>query len=842
MDFYPQRHEQLLDAIAQEEARVARLESEQADARSRLATLRAEVASFAAEPDVRVRMPVVAAASVPKNSAEKVRLFRSLFRGREEVFPTRFVSKKTGKPGYAPACRNKFVKGVCKLPEVKCGECPNQAFIPFDADAVLKHLRGRHVMGVYPLLEDATCWFLALDFDKGAWTADVSALLETCRRVGLPAAVERSQSGNRAHVWFFFSSPVQASIVRKMGCYVITETMSRRHQMNMNSYDRLFPSQDTLPRGGFGNLIALPLQREARQRGNSVFLDEQLQPRPDGEQWAYLASVQRIDPGTADLIAHEATRQGSVVGVTIEETEDEEDRVPWARLPSRKRKPLLIIEPLPPKVRATLAQKLFVEKAGLPSPLINQIKRLAAFQNPEFFKRQSMRLSTARTPRLIACAEDLDLYVGLPRGCRMELEALLREYGVAMEVKDERISGESIGLRFRGKLTPVQQQAASALLGHDIGVFVAPPGVGKTVVGTYLVAERGCSTLILVHRRPLLDQWLAQLSLFLGIEPKEIGQIGAGKKTGNGRLDVAMIQSLVRNEKVEDLVANYGQVIVDECHHLPADSYERVLAEAKARYVVGLTATPQLRDGHQPITRMQLGPVRFAIDPKSQAARRPFAQKLVVRETAFKASSEGTPAIQQWYAALATDEKRNRLILDDVIQALEQGASPILLTERKDHLEYFANQLIKFTRHLVVLQGGMSAKKRRAAREQLAAIPNHEERLVLATGRYIGEGFDDARLDTLFLALPVSWKGTLIQYTGRLHRLHPGKTEVRIFDYVDRGVPMLLRMFEKRLRGYRAIGYARGEAPLGYAEPADELVVEHDEDVLRSLKELDDFV
>jgi superfamily II DNA or RNA helicase len=492
-------------------------------------------------------------------------------------------------------------------------------------------------------------------------------------------------------------------------------------------------------------------------------------------------------------------------------------------------------------VRAVLAQKLFVEKAGLPSPLINQIKRTAAFQNPEFFKKQSMRLSTATTPRVIACAEDLPHYVGLPRGRQTELDALLRSYSVSLKIQDERVVGERLGFRFHGKLTPVQRKAADALLGHDIGVFVAPPGVGKTVVGTYLVAMRACSTLILVHRRPLLDQWLAQLSLFLEIEPKEIGQIGAGKKTRNGRLDVAMIQSLVRRDRVEDAVANYGQVIVDECHHLPAASFERVLAEAKAHYIVGLTATPQRRDGHHPITEMQLGPVRFAVDPKSRAGQRPFAHKLVVRETGFKTSGEKTPSIQEHYAALAADEKRNNLIVDDVIQSLEQGRSPILLTERKDHLEYFAARLEKFARHVVVLRGGVGAKERREVKARLAAIPDAEERLVLATGRYIGEGFDDARLDTLFLALPVSWKGTLIQYTGRLHRLHPAKTEVRIFDYVDSNVPMLLRMFEKRLRGYRGIGYARGEAPLGLAEPGDETVVEHDE-LSRSVKDWEDLV
>ncbi len=784
-------------------------------------------------------LPVVSGAQVPQTPAEKVRLFRSLFRGRRDVFPTRFVSKRTGTPGYAPACRNKFVKGVCELPKVKCGECPNQAFIPLDDAAVIAHLTGRHVMGVYPLLEDETCWFLAVDFDKSTWTADLSAFVETCRRAGLPAAVERSRSGNGAHVWFFFSAPVPASLARKMGCYLITETMSRHHQLSMDSYDRFFPSQDTMPRGGFGNLIALPLQHEPRQQGNSVFLDDQLNPYADDRQWAYLASVARIDPATVEVIASEATRQNSIIGVRLPDTLDEEDSAPWTRLPSGRRRPVVITEPLPKKVRAILGQKFFVEKAALPSPLLNQIKRLAAFQNPEFYKKQSMRLSTAMTPRVIACAEDLPQHVGLPRGCQLELEGLLREHGVTLEVEDQRVVGEPVRFRFQGKLTPVQQQAASALLAEDIGVFVAPPGVGKTVVGTYLVAERGRSTLILVHRRPLLDQWLAQLSLFLGIDTKAIGQIGAGKKTGNGQLDVAMIQSLVRLGTVQDIVAKYGQVIVDECHHLPATSFERVLAEAKARYIVGLTATPQRRDGHDPITEMQLGPVRFAVDPRSQAARRPFAHRLVVRETSFKAASAGSPAIQQLYAALAADEKRNRLILDDVIQALEEGRSPILLTERKDHIEYFAARLEKFARHLVVLQGGMSVKGRREVKEQLAAIPDEEERLVLATGRYIGEGFDDARLDTLFLALPVSWKGTLIQYTGRLHRLHPQKKEVRIFDYVDRDVPMLLRMFQKRLRGYRAIGYARGDAPLGCAEPVGEVVVEYDEDVLRELEERD---
>lgn len=826
----------LVTALAEEEARLRRLEAERAEVTARAEALRTELAALDAATPERAES-IQTNATAPRSSADKVRLFRALFRGREDVYPTRFVSKKTGKPGYAPACANKFVVGVCPLPKVKCSDCTNQAFRPVDDRAVREHLQGKHIMGVYPMLSDETCLFLAVDFDKTSWKEDVRAFAETARRLHLPILVERSRSGNGAHAWFFFSEPVPAAIARRMGCHLITETMSSRHELSMDSYDRLFPSQDTMPRGGFGNLIALPLQHEPRQRGNSVFLDESLDPYPDDQQWSVLAAVKRISPATVERIASDAARAGTVVGLRIAESlDDEEDAAPWARAPSGAPRIRRITEPLPARVSAVLAQRLFVAKEGLPSPLLNQIKRLAAFQNPEFYKKQSMRLSTATTPRVVSCAEDLPKHVAIPRGCKMDLEELLRAHGIALDVADERTAGAPLDVRFRGTLTPVQESAARALLAHDTGVFVAPPGVGKTVIGTYLVAARACSTLILVHRRPLLDQWLAQLFQFLGLDPKEIGQVRGAKRTPTGLIDVAMIQSLVRKDSVADLVAEYGQVIVDECHHLPAVQFERVLREAKARYLVGLTATPQRRDGHHPITEMQLGPVRFKVDAKSQAAARPFRHRLVVRETAFFAKSAGERAgIQELYAALAKDETRNAMILNDVVAALEEGRSPILLTERKDHLDYFARRLERLARNLVVLHGGKGAKADREVRAKLAAIPSNEERLLLATGRYIGEGFDDARLDTLFLALPVSWKGTLVQYTGRLHRLHPAKREVRIFDYVDRQEPMLLRMFEKRLRGYRAIGYARGEAPLGYAEPKNDLVVEYDEDVLRML-------
>ena len=804
------KEQSLRQAIAHEESLFADLAHKQNENQARLAALKAEltaIVSDSAVPSTHIAQP---GTDIPTTAEEKISLFRQLFRGRDDVFPLLWMSSKTGRKGYSPACRNEWVRGVCEKPRVKCSECLNQAFLPLNDQVFLDHLQGRHTIGVYPLLKDETCWFLAADFDKESWLDDVRIFIDTCRDIGIPTAVERSRSGNGAHVWFFFSSPVPAVSARRMGCYLITETMSRRHQLAMSSYDRLFPNQDTLPRGGFGNLIALPLQYEPRQAGNSVFLDENFQPYLD--QWGYFASLTPMAPSTVESITRKATQQGKIVGVRFgSANEDGKDDAPWERPPSGRLEKVHITEPAPTEVHAVLAQRLFVDKMNLPSPLLNQIKRLAAFQNPEFYKKQSMRLSTALTPRVISCAEEFSKHIALPRGCQDELAALLKHYGSTLIIDDQRHPGEPLDVRFDGKLTAIQKQAVNILRKHDIGVFVAPPGIGKTVVGTWLIAKRQCNTLVLVHRQPLLDQWIAQLALFLGLDAKDIGRIGGGKHKLNGWLDVAMIQSLVRKESVDNLVANYGHVIVDECHHLPAVSFERVLTEVRARFITGLTATPQRRDGHHPIIEMQLGPVRFTVDARNHAAQHPFNHNLIIRETGLCFDDDSDLRIQEVYRRLTVNKQRNNLIFDDVLQALEEGRSPILLTERKEHLEYFADRLRKFTRNLIVLQGGRSAKRRRDELSQLAAIPDDEERLVLATGRYIGEGFDDARLDTLFLALPVSWKGTLIQYAGRLHRLHPDKTEVRIYDYVDSGVPMLARMFERRLRGYRAIGYSAEE-------------------------------
>ena len=384
------------------------------------------------------------------------------------------------------------------------------------------------------------------------------------------------------------------------------------------------------------------------------------------------------------------------------------------------------------------------------------------------------------------------------------------ELGVKTHLRDERQCGSPLGVQFCGELRPEQQQAAAALLKHDTGILAATTAFGKTVVAASIIAARGRNTLVLVHRRQLLDQWVARLGAFLDVPPGTIGVIHGGKKKPTGTIDVALMQSLVRQGVVSDAVANYGQLVVDECHHLSAVSFEAIAREAKARYVLGLSATVTRKDGHHPIIFMQCGPVRHRVDARKQAADRPFEHKVAFRTTSFRAT-RAMPgeqvAIQELYAQLAVDQTRNDLIFEDIVAALEAGRSPVVITERKDHLTLLAGRLSKFAKNVVVLQGGMGARELRATAETLATIPETEERLLIATGRYLGEGFDDARLDTLFLTMPISWRGTLAQYAGRLHRLHEAKRDVIIFDYVDANEPMLAKIAGKREAGYRSLGY-----------------------------------
>ena len=768
--------------------------------------------------------PVKPTVTNASSAAEKVALFRRLFGGRTDVFPVRWDNPKSGKSGYAPACSNEWIKGVCGKPQVKCGECPNQAFISVSAEVIEGHLRGDDrvrpnrrntgfVAGVYPLLFDDTCQFLAVDFDKRDWSVDALAFLDAGRQFEIPCGLERSRSGKGGHVWMFFSEPVPAADARRLGTLLLTWTMNRRPEIGFDSYDRLFPSQDARPSGGFGNLIALPLQRAARERGNSVFVDDTLTPYDD--QWAFFSGLQGLsvqDVATA-IAKIEADMPGGATGVRLP-VDDENADQPWKMPPSRRRQGASIKEPMPKAIKIVLADQLYIDRTQVPSSLVAELVRIAAFQNPEFYRAQAMRMSTFGKPRIISCAELHPNHVGLPRGCLDEALDMLRGHGIDPIQMDERQSGETLDLSFVGALHDVQSAAVAALEPHDYGVLAATTAFGKTVVAAKMIASRGCNTLVLVHRRQLVEQWRERLKTFLTIKDGDIGTIGGGKRRPTLRIDIALIQSLVRNGEVDDIVGNYGHLIVDECHHLSAVSFELVARRSKARYVLGLSATVARKDGHHPIIFMQCGPVRYRVDARAQAATRAFTHTVKLRETGFRLPPElefgGQIEISAVYEALVRSPKRNDLIFDDVLRSLQNGRRPVVLTERRDHLDSLRSRFEKFTRHLVVLYGGMSAGERREAEAALKR-PDAEERLVLATGRYLGEGFDDASLDTLFLTMPISWKGTLAQYVGRLHREHHAKREVVVYDDVDLSVPMLARMALKRQAGYRSLGYTFGQ-------------------------------
>ena len=747
-------------------------------------------------------------------SAAKINLFRSLFRGREDVYPRRFESRKTGRGGYQPACANEWVRGLCEKPRIKCLDCPNRRFLPVTDEVVRQHLSGQDdlgrefVMGLYPLLSDETCHLLAVDLDGDAWQADIGALRETCRRLALPVALERSRSGKGGHLWLFFAEAIPAGMARNVGSYLLTETMEGRPEIGLSSYDRLFPNQDTMPKGGFGNLIALPLQKKPRAAGNSVFLDEQFEPYQD--QWAFLSSVRRIRRAQAESLAREAERRGRITGVRLPFDEEDED-LPWAAPPSRRRKEPPIAEPLPKAIELVLGDQVYIAKEHLPPALRNRLARLAAFQNPEFYRAQAMRLSTFGKPRVIHCAEDGPNYLAIPRGCLGEAQALLSSLGIEAALRDERFGGTPLDVRFHGELRPEQQLAADAMSAHDTGVLAATTAFGKTVLAAWLIARRGVNSLILVHRQQLLEQWVERLASFLEVPAKSIGRLGGGRKTLTGGIDVALIQSLVRKGVVHDCMGSYGHLVVDECHHLPASSFELVARRAKARYVTGLSASTTRKDGHQPIIFMQCGPVRFRDNARKQAASRPFTHHVLVRPTGFRApdlaAADSRAEFQRLYEALTQSPSRNQLICNDVIAAAQAGRFPLVLTERTKHLRLLETQLSAAIPHVITLQGGMGRKQVQAAMASLAQVPDGQGRALLATGRYIGEGFDEPRLDTLFITLPVSWRGTIVQYVGRLHRLHADKHEVQVYDYADLDVPMLARMFERRCAGYEAVGY-----------------------------------
>lgn len=721
---------------------------------------------------------------------QKVELFARLFKGRSDIYATRWQNSK-GRSGYSVTCYNEWKQGICNKPNTKCGECTNRKYKALDHQAIYKHLSGKHVIGIYPLLQDNKCQILAVDFDKTGWRSAVKAMAQACVEYKIPHAIEISRSGDGAHLWIFFSQPVFARDVRLLGFGLLDKAMEIYPTLSFESYDRLFPNQDLMPEGGFGNLIALPLQYSARQQGNSQFVDNYMIPYPN--QWEFLSQLEKVSSEQLDNYLTQITPKNTAIN---------DDSLPWEQGLAVKN---TIIKDCPTKITIILANHIYFKLDDLPSLLIARLKRLSSFSNPVFFKTQALRFSTHGIPRYISCARIEQGYLSLPRGCFDEAMELLKEQNIIVVLDDKRFLGKKLdSLSFLGKLRKDQTKAVNVMTKYNTGVLHAPTAFGKTITAIGIIHKRSTNTLILTHSRQILEQWQQRLKSFLN--GAKIGIFCGGKKKPSGCIDIATYQSLInkKDNSVNPIIQEYGQVIIDECHHISAPRFEMVLNEVRSKFVLGLTATPERQDGHQKIIFMIAGPVRHKV-----TSNHTDSFELLVKVTQlyhplpdYLINSDNRHKISDVYHWLIEDNERSQKIVNDAASEISKGKHPLVLTERREHAELI-NQMLKHKGfQTVLLKGAMRAKERKAANEQLATA-----QVIVATGKFVGEGFDLPRLDTLFLALPISWKGLLIQYAGRIHRESAGKDCISIFDYVDSSLPMLQRMYRKREKGYKAMGY-----------------------------------
>ena len=772
---------------------------------------------------------------------DKIALFRSLFRGRDDVYAHGFA-RKDGGIGYSPACANERTRRCPRWTRtnrgIKCADCPAREFIPINNQAIVEHFKGeqdgfRDVMGLYVLLPDCTTWVLVADFDKEGWQRETTLYRDACRRFGLCPAVERSRSGNGAHVWLFFEELVDAELARNLGCALITHAMSQAAGMGFEAYDRLFPTQSTIPESGFGNLIALPFQGQAQRQSNSVFVDDRFAAFPD--QWRFLSTVSRVSAQQAweivDSAASGPLGQLAFSGHSAHRATD-----PPGFFPAAFSDQTAGGAPgdLPEAISVTKANMLYVSKQGIPQKAQNQIRRLAAFGNPEFYRAQAMHQSVYGKSRIVWCGEEDEQHIILPRGCEQKLVSLAGENGCTCLFDDQRNQGEPLRAEFKGELRERQQKAADALLRHENGVLSAPTGFGKTVIGAYLIGKLKMRTLVIVPKTGLVDQWKAKLAQFLDIEDDRpplltksgkpskrkrpvIGQVGGGKNAPSGIVDIATFQSLTTKDdlgipRAKPVVSDYDLVICDECHYGAAPNLELVMKSANARRVYGLSATPKRSDGLEGIIYMQCGPIRHKVDPKEQAAEQGFRRILQPRFTRIRlADLEKGASYNQVVDHLCGHGARNALIVEDASNAVKSGRTPLVITKRKEHAAELAKRLQEASVETFMLTGEGTAREKRERVERVHGATGVRYAIV-ATGSYIGEGFDLPQLDTLLLASPYSWEGVITQYSGRLHREIEGKDDVIVYDYVDISVPMLERMYKRRLKTYAKLGYEIAEA------------------------------
>ena len=785
------------------------------------------------------------------STKDKVELFKSLFKGRTDCYAHAYP-KKGGGVSYTPACAHDATQ-LCprytgRDRGIKCASCDNRSLLPLTDEVLIKHFLGkdskfRDIVGLYLLSEGNKTQVLVADFDEGNWQHEVALFVSSCKRHGLNPAIERSRSGSGAHVWFFFAEPIDASLAREFGSVLITQAMNMASGMGFRAYDRLYPSQDYIEKGGFGSLIALPLQGQAQRLSNSVFVDEKYQPFTD--QWRYLSAVEKLTELQVRLVVESA--ETGPLG-QLSSFRHEKSRSSGTNNSQRKKKnsnSLLTSKPGTPKSpnskNSNLSQEdfpelltivqsnmLYVNKDGVSPRAQNALKRLAAFSNPEYYRARNAGRSLYGKRRIIWCGEEDENHILLPRGCQERLTELLTTANVAWSLKDERVKHESLRVRFTGELRVEQQEAVDTLLESEWGILSAPPGFGKTVMAAAAIARLGMPALILVPETVLLTQWLERLGQFLEVEDNRspeltksgrpskrmrplIGRIGAGKYARSGFIDVATYQALVTKDELgipcaKPVLNDYDLIICDECHHCAARGPQLILQSTQARRVYGLSATPKRGDGLTGLIYLSIGPIRYAVNPKKQARQLNYSRILRPRFTRIRLKGlEIGTSFNQVVDKICTHHERNALIATDAMDELRKKKSPMVVTRRVDHARLLAKLIEDSGATVHLLTGKGSAREKREKLEK--AHERTPDSVIVATGSYVGEGFDLPWLNVLLLASPYSFEGLITQYSGRLHREFEDKDEVIIYDYVDTSVPMLERMYKKRMKTYTKLGY-----------------------------------